>query len=252
VLLTLAIGIGANVAVFTVIDCVLLRPLPYPEAGRLLALNLGAPGAGGLAGFTSGLQLSASMYFTFVRHNHSFASMGIWAPGAAKVTGLAQPEQVHTALVSGGLLETLDVPAALGRWFTAAEQDPRGAQAVMLSYGYWQRAFGGERDVIGRTLEVDNQPREFVGVMPRGFRIADYGFDLMIPLALDPVKEKPASFDYDGIARLKPGVMVAQADVDIARLIPVWMDSWTNGPGTNPHYYERWLIAPIFVPCGSR
>jgi predicted permease len=246
VLLTLAIGIGANTAVFTVIDRVLLQPLPYPEANRLAALNLDAPGAGGLASFSGGLQLSASMYFTFARHNRSFAPMGIWTPAEANVTGLAQPEQVHTALVSGGLLETLDVPAALGRWFIAAEQDPRGAPTVMLSYGYWQRAFGGERDVIGRTLEVDNQPREIVGVMPRGFRIGDYDFDLLIPLAPDPVNEKLAPFLYEGIGRLKPGVTVAQADADIARLIPVWIDSWTNGPGTNPHYYDRWQVAPHF------
>lgn len=245
-LLTLAIGIGANAAVFTVIDRVLLRPLPYPGADRLVALNLDAPGAGGLASFSSGLQLSRSMYFTFAQHNRSFASMGVWAPGEANVTGLAQPQQVHTALVSGGLLETLDVPAVLGRWFTAAEQDPRGAQTVMLSYGYWQRAFGGKRDVIGRTLQVDNQPREIVGVMPRGFRIADYDFDLLVPLAPDPVNEQLAPFFLDGIARLKPDVTTAQADADVARLIPVWMDSWTNGPGTNPHFYERWQITPHF------
>ena len=248
VLLTLAIGIGANTAVFTVIDRVLLRPLPYPEPERLIALTLSAPGAGGLANFTNGLPLSASMDLTFARHNQSFASMGIWLPGTANVTGLAQPEQVHTAVVSTGLLETLGVSPRVGRWFSAAEQDPRGVRAVMLSYGYWQRAFGGADNVIGRTLQVDNQPREIVGVMPRGFRIADHDFDVLIPMALDPVNEKLAGFGYDGIARLKPGVSIAQADVDIARLIPVWMDSWSNGPGTNPHYYGLWQIAPHFRP----
>ncbi len=245
-LLTLAIGIGANTAVFTVIDRVLLQPLPYPQADRLVALHLDAPGAGGLASFSSGLQLSPSMYFTFTRHNRSFASLGVWAPGEANVTGLAQPEQVHTALVSGGLLETLGVPAALGRWFNAAEQDPRGAQTVMLSYGYWQRAFGGKSDAIGRMLQVNNQPREIVGVMPRGFRIADHDFDLLIPLAPDPVNEQLAPFYLNGIARLKPDVTMAEADADLARLISVWMDEWTNGPGTNPHWYENWRIAPHF------
>jgi len=246
VLLTLAIGIGANTAVFSVLNCVLLRPLPYPDSGRLVALRLDAPGAGGLASFINGLQLSPSMYFTFSEHNRTFRSMGIWTSGLANVTGVARPEEVRTELVSDGILETLNVPPAVGRWFSQADQDPRGAKSVMLSYGYWQRRFGGDRGVIGRTIEVDAQPREVVGVMPRGFRMVDQDFDLLLPLALDPVHQTLAPFGYNGLARLKPGATLAQADADIARLIPVWMDSWTNGPGTNPHWYEKWRITPNF------
>ena len=248
VLLTLAIGIGANTAVFSVINSVLLKPLPYPDPGPLTALWLDAPGAGGLASFTNGLQLSPSMYLTFSRHNRTFQSMGIWTSQTANVTGVAEPEEVRTELVSDGVLETLEVPPLLGRWFSQSDQDPRGARNVMLSYGYWQRRFGGDHNVIGRTIEVDSQPREIVGVMPRGFRMVDQDFDLLIPLALDPVHQKLAPFGYDGIARLKPGISLAQADADIARLIPVWMDSWSNGPGTNPHYYERWRITPNLHP----
>ena len=246
VLLTLAIGIGANTAVFSVLNCVLLRPLPYPDSGRLVALRLDAPGAGGLASFINGLQLSPSMYFTFSEHNRTFRSMGIWTSGLANVTGVARPEEVRTELVSDGILETLNVPPAVGRWFSQADQDPRGAKSVMLSYGYWQRRFGGDRGVIGRTIEVDAQPREVVGVMPRGFRMVDQDFDLLLPLALDPVHQTLAPFGYNGLARLKPGATLAQADADIARLIPVWMDSWTNGPGTNPHWYEKWRITSNF------
>ena len=246
VLLTLAIGIGANTAVFTVINRVLLEPLPYPDSSRLVALRLNAPG-GGLANFSNGLLLSPSMYFTFARRNHSFQSIGIWTPQNANVTGLAQPEEVHTALISDGILQTLDVRPALGRWFSSADQDPHGALTVMLSYGYWLRRFGGDRSVIGRSIQVDAKTCEIVGVMPRGFRMIDQDFDLLIPLALDPNHQKLAPFGYDGIARLKPGVTLQQADADIARLIPVWMDSWSNGPGTNPHYYEVWHIKPSFV-----
>jgi predicted permease len=246
VLLTLAIGIGANTAVFSVVNRVLLRPLPYPDSDRLVALWLNAPGAGGLANFASGLQLSASMNFTFSAHNRTFQTMGIWTSGTANVTGLAQPEQVRTALVSDGVLQALEVAPAAGRWLSAADQDPRGARTLMLSYGYWERHFGGDRRAIGRTLQVDSQPREVVGVMPRGFRLVDRDFDLLIPLALDPVHEKLAGFGYEGIGRLKPGVSLREADADIARLIPVWMDSWSNGPGTNPHYYRLWKISPNF------
>jgi predicted permease len=246
VLLTLAIGIGANTAVFSVINSVLLKPLPYPHSEQLTALWLNAPGAGGLANFSSGLQLSPSMYLTFSQRNQSFQSMGVWTWGNANITGLAQPEEVPTAMVSGGVLETLAVQPVAGRWFSQSDQDPHGAKTAILSYGYWQRRFGGDRNVIGRSIQVDSQTREIVGIMPRGFRIVDRDFDLMLPLAFDPHNQKLAPFGYDGIARLKPGVSLERADADISRLIGVWMDSWTNGPGTNPHYYEKWKITPAF------
>ncbi len=246
VLLTLAIGIGTNTAVFSVIENILLKPLPYPDSGRLVALWLDAPGAGGLANFSSGLQLSASMYLTFSDHNRSFQSLGIWAPGTANITGVAEPEQVQGIGVSSGVLETLGIPPALGRWFNQADQDPHGQKSLILSYGYWQRRMGGNRNIIGRSIQVDSQTRTIVGVMPRGFRIVDHDFDLLVPLALDRSHQILAGFGYNGIGRLKPGVTLGQADADIAHLVPVWMNSWSNGPGTNPHYYEVWRIAPHF------
>jgi predicted permease len=246
VLLTLAIGIGANTTVFSVVNGVLLKPLPYPDSEQLVALWLNAPGAGGLANFSTGLQLSPSMYFTFSEHNRTFQSMGIYTPSTASVTGVAEPELVRTQMISDGVLQTLDVPPAVGRWLAQADQDPQGAKTVLLSYGYWQRRFGGDRSVMGRVIQVDAQSREIVGVMPRGFRLVDRDFDLLVPLALDRTNQKLAPFGYYGIARLKPGLQLAQADADIARLIPVWMDSWSNGPGTNPHFYERWRITPAF------
>ncbi len=248
VVLTLAIGIGANTAVFSVLNSVLLRPLPYPEPQQLVALRLQAPGAPGLADFRDELRLSASMYLTFSAHNKSFQSMGVWFPGTASITGIAQPEQVNTALITDGVLQTFDVPAAAGQWLTAADQDPRGAQRVMLGYGYWQRRFGGDPRVVGRTIHVDSQPREIAGVMPRGFKVLNYDFDLLVPLALDPVKQPLAGFAYHGIARLRPGVTISQADADVARLLNVWMDSWTNGPGNDPHFYLTWKITPAFQP----
>lgn len=248
ILLTLAIGMGANTAVFSVVNSVLLKPLPYPHSEELAALWMNAPGAGGLSDANSGLQLSPSMYLTFARHNRSFESMGVWQMRSANVTGIAQPDQVDAAFLSDGVLETLQVPPALGRWFTATDQDPHGAKAVMLSYGYWQRRFGGDRGLIGRSLQVDGQTRTITGVMPKGFRVVDQEFELLIPLALDPTNQKLAGFGYTGIARLKPGVSLAQADADASRLISLWMDSWTNGPKTNPHYYQIWRITPGFRP----
>jgi hypothetical protein len=174
--------------------------------------------------------------------------MGVWLPGTASITGIAQPEQVNTAVITDGVLQTLDVPAAVGEWLTASDQDPHGAQRVMLSYGYWQRRFGGDPGVVGRTISVDSEPRVIAGVMPRGFKVVSYDFDLLVPAAFDPVKQSLAGFAHHGIGRLRPGVTISQADADVARLLNVWMDSWTNGPGTDSHWYLNWKITPAFQP----
>ena len=248
VLLTLSIGIGANTAVFSVVDGVLLKPLPYPDSNQLVALWLDAPGAAGLANFEAGLRLSPSMYFTFAENNHSFQSLGIWIPSTANVTGIAQPEQAKSLMISDGILQTLNVPPAVGRWFSAQDQDSKGAKTVMLSYGYWQERFGGDRGVIGRSIQLDSQTREIVGVMPRGFRVVDRDFDLLVPLAFERGGLKLAGFGYNGIGRLKPGVSIGQANADVSRLIETWMHSYSNGPGTNPFFYRNWRITPQFRP----
>jgi predicted permease len=252
VLLTLAIGMGANTAVFNVVETVMVKPLPYPESGRLVSLWMDAPGAGGLANFHNGLLLSPSMYFTFADHNRTLESMGVWLPQTANVTGVGAPEQVKAVLVTAGVLEALQVAPEAGRWLNASDQDPHGAKAVMLSYAYWQRRFGRDRGVVGRSIEVDSVTREVVGVMPRGFRMMDQDFDMLAPLAFDRSKTILAEFGFEGIGRLKPGATVQEANADLSRLIPVWMDSWTNGPGTNPHYYERWRITPNLRPLKEK
>src|SRR3979490_1167466 len=247
-LLTIAIGIGANTAVLRVVNSVLLKPLNYPNAEQLVSLHQIAPGAPGLADFESGLHLSASMYFTYAEHNHAFQSLGGWDAGTASVTGLAEPEQVRSVEVSDGVLQALDVPPAVGRWLSEADQVPRGPQRVMLSYGYWQRRFGGDGSVVGRNITVDARPREVVGVMRKGFRLVDTDFDVMVPLAFDRGKLILAGFGFEGVGRVKPGVTVLEANADLMRMLPIWMDSWTNGPGTNPHFYETWKITPMIRP----
>lgn len=252
VVLTLALGIGANAAVFTVVNSVLLKPLPYPNAEELVSLHQIAPGAPELADFETGLLLSPSMYFTYAEQNRTFQSLGVWDLGAPSVTGLAEPEQVRAVDVSDGVLQALDVPPELGRWLSQADQIPHGPQRVMLSYGYWQRRFGGDRSVIGRNLTLDLRPREIVGVMPRDFRIVDTDFDVIVPIAFDRSKLILAGFGFEGVARLKSGVTIAQANADITRTLPLWMDSWSNGPGTNPHSYETWRITPMIRPLKKK
>jgi predicted permease len=247
-ILTLAIGIGGNAAVFSVMNSVLLKPLHYPRAEELVSLHQIAPGAAGLAGFEDGLLLSPSMYFTYAEQNRAFQSMGVWDSGTANVTGLAEPEQARTVYVSDGTLEALSVPPEVGRWLTQSDQLPHGRETVMLSHGYWERRFGGDRSVMGRNIVIDSRPREIVGVMPQGFRFVDADFEVIAPLAFDRGKLILAGFGFHGIARLKPGVTIPEADADITRMLGIWMDSWTNGPKSNPHIYDTWRITPIIRP----
>jgi len=224
-LLTIVIGIGANAAVFSVVNCVLLKPLNYPKAEELVALHQTAPGAEGLADFENGLLLSPSMYFTYAEQNRTFQSLGVWVTGTANVTGLAEPEQVRTVYVSDGVLQALGTPAKVGRWLSEADQNPHGPQRVMLSYGYWQRRFGGDPGVIERSITMDSRPREIVGVMPQGFRFIDADFDVIVPTAFDRAKVIQAGFGFHGIARLRPGATLAAG-----------------------HYYEKWKITPRVRP----
>jgi hypothetical protein len=127
VLLTLSIGIGANTAVFSVVDSVLLKPLPYRQSDRLVTLSLQAPGAAGLTSFRDGLLLSPSLFLTFAKHNRTFQSLGVWRAGTANLTGITQPEEVHSIVVSSGMLETLAVPPLAGRWLNADDQKPNGS-----------------------------------------------------------------------------------------------------------------------------
>jgi predicted permease len=257
VVLTLAVGIGANTAVFSVLDSVLLKPLAYPRPDELVTLRQVAPGVSGSGSSAEGLRLSPSMYVTYAEQNRTFESLGVWTTTISTVTGVAEPEQVSVVLVSDGVLQALNVPPAAGRWLTAADQigttrpPPtvfRATATIMLGYGYWQRRFGGDPAVIGRTITVDSRPKEIVGVMPQGFRIGSTEGDVIWPAAFDRGRLTLGSFIYQGVGRLKPGVTIAQANADLARMIPIWMDSWSDGPGSNPRVYETWKIAPDLRP----
>ena len=244
---TLGIGIGATTAIYSVVQSVLLDPLPFPQPQQLVALRLTAPG-NAMAAVSGSLPFSESLYVTTSEHNHSFSAMGIWLPDSSVVTGAGNPEQVRTVLVSDGVLEALGVPPRLGRWLNAGDQTPNAPDAVMLSYDFWQKHYGGAADVAGQKLLLDNVARPVAGVMPEGFKLASAEFDVLVPVAVDRSKLILAGFGYYGVGRLKPGVSVAAADQDMGQLLDRWMDSWTNGPGSDPHFYTRWRITPAFEP----
>jgi putative ABC transport system permease protein len=247
-ILTLAIGIGANTAVFSVVNGVLLKPLPYPEAGRLISVQHTAPGARGLMSASGDLRLSASMFFTYADHNRSFEAIGGWTAAAATVTGQGEPEEVRTIVVTKGVLEALGVKPAAGRWLAEADQSPGAARVVMLSYGYWRRRFGGDQAVIGKSLTVGAQPAQIVGVMPAGFGVVDTEAELIQPFQFNRAQLILPGFFLRSVARLKPGVTLEAASADIARMVPVWMSSWPAPRGGNPRAWEQWRITPALRP----
>jgi predicted permease len=244
VILTLTIGIGANSAVFSLVKGVLLEPLAYPNPDELVAVWQSAPGAEGLIAVSGGLRLSSSMYYTYSEQNRSFTHLGVWYIGSAIITGTAEPEEVRAAFVSDGLLQAFGVQPVQGRWLSADDQKIDGPRVVVVSEGYVRRHFGTDARVVGRTIQVDSLPREIVGVMPRGFRIVDTDTDVILPIRFDRSRATLPGFGFEGVARLKPGVTLAEANADVARLVPVWMTSWPAAAGVNPRVYEQWRITP--------
>jgi putative ABC transport system permease protein len=242
-LATVAIGIGANSAIFSVVNGVLLKPLAYADAERLVGVWQSAPGIG-----FDEAQLSFSDYFTFRDENRSFQEFGLWKNDSVSITGLGAPEQIETLNVTDGILPALGVQPARGRWFTAKDDSPGSPATAILTYGYWMRKFGGDASVIGRRIVVDSEAKEIIGVMPQSFRFLDYEPDLITPFQSDRSKATLGNFSYQGIARLKPGVSLAQANQDIARMIPIVNTKFPPPPGFSVKLFEDLKILPDVHP----
>jgi predicted permease len=226
VLLSLALGIGANTAIFSVLNAVLIRPLPYPGSEALVGVYNKIVIQGQIF---EDAALSPGMYAASKESARAFESFGVWSPGAATVTGSGDPEQLVAVTATQGVLPTLGVPAYIGRWFSNEDDSPGSPETVILSYGYWQRKFGGDRGVLGRTMVIDFVPHQVVGVMPRNFRLVDVAPDMLLPQRFPKIGLGPEEFSYNGIARLKPGVAIAPADQDLARVWKIWAEMEGGG-----------------------
>jgi len=237
--LTLALGIGASTAIFSVIDGVLLKPLPYPQSVQLVALWHTAPGI-----HIKDLYLAASLYFTYSEENRVFQDVGMWSTGAWSVTGLAEPEEVPGLLVTNRFLPVLDVQPAFGRRFTASDDDPKSERTVMLSDGYWKSRFGADRAVLGRRIMIDGNAHAVIGVLPPSFQFMDRKVSVLLPLRLNRAEVRLISFCCQGVARLKPGVTIVQANADIARMLPMAPAKFPVNPGFSLKNYTEARIAP--------
>src|SRR5262245_24813932 len=250
VVLTLGLGLGASTAIFAVVNGVLLKPLPYPRAEELVSLKHTAPGMS-----IDDLRLSPTQYFTYRDEGRVFQQIGVYGDGGTTITGIGEPEQARALFVSDGTLQALGVQPALGRLFTSAETTATatgnlGGGAIILTYGYWQRRFGGDPSVIGKPVQVDSpaqsdsQRTVIVGVMPRNFRFLDMKpqAEVILPIAFNRSGLTLDGFGFRSIARLKPGATVADANADIVRMLPIWQQAWP--PGRTVRVDDSWRIAP--------
>jgi predicted permease len=243
-LITLAVGVGANTVIFSVLEGVLLKPLPYPHSEQLLGLRLTAPGIN-----IKDLSLSPSTYFILREQGQTFQDIGLYANDSVSVTGIAEPEQVDALDVTDGTLPILGVQPALGRWFSHDDDLPGHPETVMLTYGHWRHKFGGDPSAVGRTIMVDGKPRQIIGVLPQKFSFLDEQQPaLLLPFQFDRGKMKLGNYSYRGVARLKPGATMAQATADAARLLPVVLRSFPAPEGFSLKLFEDAHIAPSLRP----
>lgn len=243
-LITLAAGVGANTVVFSVLEGVLLKPLPYPRAEELVGVWLTAPGIN-----LKDTDLSPSDYFIFREQGRTLQDIGLYAGDSVSVTGIAEPEQVSALLVTDGTLPLLGAEPILGRRFSREDDSPGTPETVTLMYGYWRRKFGGDPSVVGRTLLVDGRERQIIGVLPQKFHFLDWEDPaLILPFRFDRNKTHLGNFSYDGIARLKTGFTLQQVNADIARMLPIVMSSFPPPPGFSLKLFEDARIGPNARP----
>jgi putative ABC transport system permease protein len=221
-LVALALGIGANTAIFTVVDSVLLRPLSYKEPDRLVQIFRGYKGGG------RSESISPTKFVYWREHNHTFtdiAANDIVGTGC-NLTGSGQPERVPCIRISSGYFQTLGVPLALGREFLAAEDRPNGERVAIIGYGLWMRRFGSDPNIVGKVINVAAEPYTVVGVGPRGFR-TQLESDLWTPLRAQFVSTDRANY-LVVTARMKPGATVESAKADMAGVFGQFLRQYPN------------------------
>src|SRR5215213_1413132 len=213
--LTLALGIGANSAIFSVVNAVLLRPLPFAEPDRLVY----AEGADLRDGTKAG-SISPPDFLDYREQNHVFERLAAFMPFSFTLTGDGSAsERVSSALVSHGFFETLGVtPMPGGRTFLAEEEQDGRTGVAVLSYGLWQRRYGGDPKIVGKTIAVNGQVATIVGVMPQGFEYPREA-QLWSPVPFKGPETSQRRYHFlRGVGRLKPGVTLAQAQADIDQI----------------------------------
>ena len=242
-LVTVGAAIGANALIFSVVNGVILKPLPYPQPESLVGAWLVAPGV-----MQGPLNQSTGTYFMIRDSGQTFTDIGLWSSGSVTVTGQGNPEQVEVLNVTDGTLPVLGITPALGRNFSREEDLPNGPRVVIITHQYWQRVFNGDPAAVGKSITINNTSSEVIGVLPEDFSFLRANPSIIIPFKFDRARTQALGFSYQGIARLKPGVTIAQANADIARLLPTLTSRFPLPPGFSQKMFDDARLGPLVRP----
>jgi putative ABC transport system permease protein len=209
---TLALGIGANTAIFSLVNGILLRPLPFREPDRLVRMLQASPKLG-----LSSWGVSQADFAAYREQNRSFDTIALYNSSQTNLTGVGEPQRLEITKVSADFFKVFGVNPYLGRTFVEGEDTPGKNSICVLSYAFWQRRFGGDANIVGSMVSLNNTPTQIVGVMPAEFKFPRVEIDLWTPMALDTKRTAPYFFAV--VARLKPGVQIAQAQADTTEIL---------------------------------
>jgi putative ABC transport system permease protein len=229
-IVTLALGIGANSAIFSVVNGVVITPLPYAAPERLMFITSAFP----TLDFDE-FWMSQPEYMEYRELSQSFEEIGAFRTGEVSITGAESPIRVTAGFTTHSFMTVLGVDAARGRYYTAEEDTPEGDPVVVIAWELWQRAFGGREDLVGSTIEVDGTTRTIVGIMPPGFDILDSGVEAWVPYGLDPVNRRPRGnhFLY-AVGRLRSDTTREQAQAELDTLLASWRERVPEGHVPSP------------------
>jgi predicted permease len=247
-LLTLAIGIGANTAIFSVIYSVLLKPLPFPDSDRLAAISVDAPGLK-----MTNMEASPSTYYLLRENSQTLEHPALWANDGMYITGAGEPERVPGIAATPSLFSALRVKPYAGRLFTDDDAVPKSAHTAVISYAYFQRRYGGNvQQALGQTIRIDGRTHTIIGVLPQSLIFFSPDPMIFVPLVFDRAEVHVGNFSFEGVVRLKPGVSFAQANADAARLFPLLTEKFRLPPGLSKKMLEDARLAPNLHPLKDR
>ena len=241
VVLVLALGIGGTTAIYTLAEGILIQPLAFSDADQLVNISHSAPARG-----LDDLGQCAAWHLTYEDSNRVFEDIGMYIGGTATVTGLGSPTALPVVYASSGVFRALRLSPVLGRSFTPDDEVPDGPLAVILGHGYWEAQFGSDRDVVGRTIEVDGASWEIVGVAPPEMRSLEEDPALILPIRFDRARTFIGNIGFGSVARLKDGVTLEEARADVERLLPLAWEKFPGNPAASgrPDQYTV-LVQPL-------
>src|ERR1043165_8046356 len=228
--LMLALGIGATTGIFSIVEGVLLRPLPFPDPARLAIISDLMQGVE--VGGAGGIGVTGPDIKNYTRDMHSFASLGGYQQASYELSGVGDPAQINVSRMTGGVLPALAVPPLMGRYFTQQEDDQK-VQVAVVSYSFWQKRLHGTPQVLGSKILLDRKPYEVIGVMPRNFEFPLVpgrlnNSETWIPMSFseqESGQSAASNWNYNMVGRLKPGITAEQAVADATRVANETMKS---------------------------